>query len=293
MTINDGLLDTISGPVGTQVHLQMLVTLSGPPAMEVDASESYEIFKWQDHIDLTTSPIGNPPNIEFSFREDKLVATLRSSTPWPVTIRATPKNCEGAGEYDYVFSEYMVAGNVEAPIDVGARYGLPISPQRYENGASDFAIDLRVNLGNQNLRSIKFKMTYNNLYMRTRSNCDDSRGIDVQGETSYSCDETGWYQNPDGIGIDLYNSKWNDDSDVYPTGGTPLTLATQRFRLITSLTVEVEFKVYIETFEREITKTGEKTWGGFDSDIPVVVVKLLLNPPLLNCMMVENQCQNR
>jgi len=289
MTINDGLLDTISGPVGTQVHLKMLVTLSGPPAMEVDASESYEIFKWQDHIDLTTSPIGNPPNIEFSFREDKLVATLRSSTPWPVTIRATPKNCEGAGEYDYVFSEYMVAGNVEAPIDVGARYGLPISPKRYNDF---FDIDFRANLGNQNLRDIKFKMTYNNAYMRTLSQCDDSRGIDVQGSTSYSCDETGCFRNPDGIRVSLYNSKWNDDSDVYPTEGT-LTLATQRFRIITYLTVEVELKVYIETFKREITKTGETTWGSFDSNIPAVVVKLLLNPPLLNCMMVENQCQNR
>ena len=214
-TILDDTMDSIVGPEGTQAHLKLRVTLSATlsePARVVDVPDPAEPFPLQEYFDLTTSPIGDPPHIEFSFLADNLVATLRSTTPWPVTITATPKKCEGAGDYDHVFSEYTVSGNIEAPyVDIGARYGLALPPAKlYEF----VYIDLRANLGTQNLREINVVFTwkaghilYGGGHFRFYA-CQ--KGIDLKESTEFSCGSRG----SNGRSIKVKNDV---DAIVYPS----------------------------------------------------------------------------
>jgi len=276
-------MDSITGPEGTKVHMKAQVTLSNPD-MVIDLPDTTGLYSWQDFFTLTASPIGNPPDIEFSFSSNELAATLRSTTKEPVAIRAST-DCQGAGEPKYIFSEYVVAGNVEAPlgyVDIGASYGLALPPRRHLDYAS---VDLRANSGGQYLVELEMYLTWDTAHI-SFDMC--TKGLDLANSWYYDCTRIGQPANE--VKVSVINSI---DSGVL---GVSIHIATVDFQVITTETMVSEIRVYIQTFKRQTMLLGIPS-GAIESwdyyGMVSGIGKQSLNAPLLICTMDAGICQDR
>jgi len=183
-----------------------------------------------------------------------------------VTITATPKKCEGAGDYDYVFSEYTVSGNIEAPyVDIGARYGWALPPRRLEEV---FYIDLRANLGTQNLRELNVDFSWDAEHLNYFLTL---KGIDLEESTEFEYSK--WSNE---LSIKVKNVV---DPIVYPSN---VIFASVEFKGWTSSNVVSTLRANIQTFKRQTTSSG--VIESLDNPGTATIGKLHLNPSPLKCI---------
>ena len=267
-------MDSFYGPAGSKAFLTVRIKFSDKEIVLPDPTGEYV---WKDYVDMSTFPIDDDPDIEFSFESDKFVATLRRTSTEPVTIRASTY-CPSIGGDTFPFSEYVIAGNIETPhrgITIGSKYGLALPPRR---SGETFSVDIRPSLVNatvtERLLVLKLKITWNIAQLEMRfcyspvaygkyyAGCE-WRSPGTSG--TYPSGQAELWLNP-GVGGEL-------ETDV-----SGLLAGQVGFEVITTETVVSTISVDVEEFKTDVHNELPNT---------NFIGKLDLNAPLLDCVKVD------